>query len=393
MDLMNATRHWRGHWIASLTARTAAGLALALPALAQCPPGSTTYLHFDGVSGRVATGNWPSPSAHTIEAWVRASDTQSAMIAGHAGNCSSQNCGRGMSLRCTSKILYNLDLASCGGSGGILTDPQALDGGWHHYAGTYDGSVMMMYRDGQLIGSKTQAWGPSDHFDGFSLGAQPEFCNTAWAAFFKGDIDEVRLWDHARTQAQIQQTANQPLSGAEPGLIGYWPIEEGSGSLTQDLSPGNHDGALQGGVSWAQHLPPQNYCLTSPNSSGPGATISSSGSTSPANASFALHVAGGVPNKVGVFFYGPSQVQTPFGEGFLCVGGGAVGIFRLAPAVKMGPTGQGSLTINFTSPPAGSGPGTIKAGSTWNFQFWYRDLAGGPNGYNLSDALRVTFCP
>ena len=40
-----------------------------------------------------------------------------------------------------------------------------------------------------------------------------------------------------------------------------------------------------------------------------------------------------------------------------------------------------------------AGGGAITAGSTWNFQFWYRDPQGGPNGFNLSDGMRVTFCP
>jgi len=35
----------------------------------------------------------------------------------------------------------------------------------------------------------------------------------------------------------------------------------------------------------------------------------------------------------------------------------------------------------------------IQAGEAWRFQFWYRNPAGGGAGFNLSDALLVTFCP
>jgi hypothetical protein len=49
--------------------------------------------------------------------------------------------------------------------------------------------------------------------------------------------------------------------------------------------------------------------------------------------------------------------------------------------------------LDFTQPPAGGGPGQIEPGSTWNFQLWYRDPAGGGSGFNLSDALSAPFTP
>lgn len=45
-----------------------------------------------------------------------------------------------------------------------------------------------------------------------------------------------------------------------------------------------------------------------------------------------------------------------------------------------------------TQEPFNSGPFAMNPFSTWNFQFWYRDGAGGPFGFNLSDGLEVTFC-
>ena len=37
--------------------------------------------------------------------------------------------------------------------------------------------------------------------------------------------------------------------------------------------------------------------------------------------------------------------------------------------------------------------GQVAVGETWNFQFLYRDLAGGGALFNLTDGLGVTFCP
>ena len=37
--------------------------------------------------------------------------------------------------------------------------------------------------------------------------------------------------------------------------------------------------------------------------------------------------------------------------------------------------------------------GVITAGSSWNFQAWFRDPAANGATFNLSDGLHVTFCP
>ena len=58
--------------------------------------------------------------------------------------------------------------------------------------------------------------------------------------------------------------------------------------------------------------------------------------------------------------------------------------------MALAPDGSGSYLVDYASL---TGPGQISAGSTWNFQFWYRDPAGGGAGFNLSDGLQLTFCP
>lgn len=133
------------------------------------------------------------------------------------------------------------------------------------------------------------------------------------------------------------------------------------------------------------------YCVGAPNSAGPGASIGYSGTTSVSIDDFTLTVAGAVPNKAGFFIYGNAQVQVPLGDGFRCVGGS---IFRLRPATNANASGMNSRFVDFTIPPAGSGPGQITPGATWNFQYWYRDPLGpGGSGVNLSNALAATFAP
>jgi hypothetical protein len=47
-------------------------------------------------------------------------------------------------------------------------------------------------------------------------------------------------------------------------------------------------------------------------------------------------------------------------------------------------------SLDNSNPPAPSGQ--LTAGSTWNFQYWFRDPNTGAN-FNLSNGHSITFCP
>ncbi len=135
-----------------------------------------------------------------------------------------------------------------------------------------------------------------------------------------------------------------------------------------------------------------NYCLSAPNSAGAGARISAGGTISISASDFELVTDGAPPNLFGLFYYGSAAIELPFGDGWRCVGAGTSGTLRLNPPVQIDSTGAVHRLVDFTLPPAGSGPGKIDPASTWYFQFWYRDPGFGDSGFNLSDGLRVTFC-
>jgi choice-of-anchor B domain-containing protein len=137
----------------------------------------------------------------------------------------------------------------------------------------------------------------------------------------------------------------------------------------------------------------RNYCVSTPNSFGDGAVMGSSGSLVVADNDFRLTAGGAIPGQGGFFYYGAAEAAVPFGEGVRCVAPGGAGISRLLPLVQPDGSGFAERPVDFSVPPASSGPGAIVSGSTWKFQFWYRDPAGGGTGFNLSDGLSVTFCP
>ena len=130
---------------------------------------------------------------------------------------------------------------------------------------------------------------------------------------------------------------------------------------------------------------PTPFCTSTLNSAGTLAMMSSSGSQNVAVNNFTLAVSGSQPNQFGIFFYGPSPNDQALGDSRLCVGGN---LFRL-PAQLADPQGNANRTLDLTNPP-GSG-GLIVQGSSWHFQWWYRDPGFGP-GFHLSNGLAVSFC-
>lgn len=127
------------------------------------------------------------------------------------------------------------------------------------------------------------------------------------------------------------------------------------------------------------------FCEARPNSTGNTARIGSEGTPSVSDNAFKL-VADNIPPGVpGLYFYGMTEIQLPFGDGFRCVGGP---VTRLQPPVATEADGTSTRTIDFTATPT-----NFVSGDTRKFQLWYRDPMGpGGSGFNLTPGLSVSFC-
>jgi hypothetical protein len=130
---------------------------------------------------------------------------------------------------------------------------------------------------------------------------------------------------------------------------------------------------------------PVNYCVTAPNSMGSGALIDWTGTASVSANDLTLQVSAASATQPGIFYFGDTQPQAPFGDGFRCAGGN---VHRLQ-VVFTDASGNAMHALDLTS---GQLPTVIDSGDTWNFQYWFRDPTFGGNGFNLSDGLEVLFC-
>jgi len=107
-------------------------------------------------------------------------------------------------------------------------------------------------------------------------------------------------------------------------------------------------------------------------------------SASVAENDLVLRVTGAPASTPGRFYYGSVMTQTPFGNGFRCISGS---VTRLPVAFTHS---AGTTAHAFDS--SAQLP-QVNTGTSWHFQFWYRDSQGGGEQFNLSDALTIDYRP
>lgn len=115
---------------------------------------------------------------------------------------------------------------------GPFVEAPLAQGNWQHVAGTYDGATLKLYVDGALAAESEYAEAITHSGNTLALGASP-----AGAYQLNGSLDDVRVWNVARTAEEIAQAFAAPLTGGEAGLVGYWRFDEETGTTTEDVSP------------------------------------------------------------------------------------------------------------------------------------------------------------
>ena len=82
---------------------------------------------------------------------------------------------------------------------------------WSHLAATYDGSTMRLYVNGVVVASKAQTGPIATSAGALSIGG-----DALYGQSFQGTIDEVRVYNVALTQAQIQSDMTTPIVAQQP---------------------------------------------------------------------------------------------------------------------------------------------------------------------------------
>ena len=112
---------------------------------------------------------------------------------------------------------------------------------WYHIAVVLDTTTIKLYVNGSLEDQGDIYFGGTKNTEGTSIG---RFAGAYYGNYLNGKVDEVRIWNIARTQTEIQQDMFHKLSGDEPGLVAYWNFDEGAGQLAYDLTINGNNGRL-----------------------------------------------------------------------------------------------------------------------------------------------------
>jgi len=135
-----------------------------------------------------------------------------------------------------------------------FTKRDIIDGKWHHIACVADKAAdkLRIFVDGieeEVSHQNTGVW-PNitnlDHLQIFSDDASLP----VGSRFTQGMIDELRIWNSARTNLEIQDNMNKILTGAEANLVLYFHFDQFAGTGVKDFTSNLNFGFLSGNPLW-----------------------------------------------------------------------------------------------------------------------------------------------
>jgi probable HAF family extracellular repeat protein len=198
-------------------------------------------LQFDGASSQIIGPSLPlANTSFTVEFSARRAEVGRPDIAVSMGT-NTPNLGLHIGFRPENNFTFAFY------ANDLNAPASASDLAWHHWACSFDATTKArkIYRDGVLVKqdiatANFQGTGP--------LVIGRIAYSSTW---FKGTVDDVRVWSVARTAEEIAANQNVRLPGNTPGLLTYYSFDEGGGNTAANRVAGATAGSLQGAISWS----------------------------------------------------------------------------------------------------------------------------------------------
>ncbi|HEV3344414.1 MAG TPA: DUF4214 domain-containing protein [Pirellulales bacterium] len=221
-------------------------------------PAESTALAFNGSSDLVQVGNLGArPTQGTISFWIKPTTVSNYQNVLTTGPTNSNGTGGNQAIRFEEVgqsiyAIFGNDTANDSGSSGLssfLLTNSLTAGAWVNVAVTWDSSTNQVtgYLNGTQVLSTTNTNWPSNFGNvTFGLGYAS---NPGYNRYYNGLLSDVRFYNAERSQSDIQGDLTKLLTGSEAGLIGYWPLNDGSGTTAADLTASHNSGTLGGGTA------------------------------------------------------------------------------------------------------------------------------------------------
>ena len=183
-------------------------------------------VYFDGTKEKYAriNGFWLQNQSFTVEFWAKRKATgEEIVLAQGAVGTPEMYIG----FDANNKFKFSLN-------GKVLLSDEAIsDDKWHHLTVSYDYDLnrAYMYGDGKLLASNTNFMADYRGSGYIYLGKR----NFAPHLPFKGHLHELRIWKKSLPLTDIAINIGKKMSGREIGLAGCWPLDEATGTLSQDV--------------------------------------------------------------------------------------------------------------------------------------------------------------
>jgi hypothetical protein len=195
-------------------------------------PGSS--LRFDGSDDyvRISDANaLDLTTTYTLEAWIKPNGFNS--MAGIISKYQSDG-ANGYFIRLSNDAPYTgIRFDEHETASGILSA-----GNWYHIAAVNNNGTRTLFVNGSPVSISGEGYTTNSNSDPVAIGVD------YMSRYFNGVIDEVRIWNVARTQQQIQDNMNLPFTSAQSGLVGYWQLNAGTGTVAHGHGSSAGDGTL-----------------------------------------------------------------------------------------------------------------------------------------------------
>ena len=221
-----------------------------------------TVLNFDGIDDKIDIdyAKEINPATFTVEAWVMflGGDGYRSVLTSRDGS-DADGC-KGYLFYATPEQKWEFWLGSgeAGAAWNVLGGADIEINAWVHLAGVCDpkSQTACFYVNGREVSKKTDVKFKANSKRPLRIGGGNTEQSGYGDCLFNGKISEVRLWNKVRTAKEIESKLVHRLKGDEAGLVGYWSLSEGSGTLAREKAKKPQNGKIYGDAVWGQSMMP-----------------------------------------------------------------------------------------------------------------------------------------